>query len=168
MAGFGYQNGMLPLCREAVIFGDDSPAISQLLDAGLACVDHGLYGKNHASFQFKAGFWLAVVQYLRVFMKYAAYAMAAKFAHHAVTHAFNIALDGMADVAQIAALPDRAYAAPHCLVAGLTQAPGLNRWLTDIKHAAGITMVAIFDGGDVEIDYIAILSFLSPGTPWHT
>src|SRR3972149_9789047 len=84
---------MFPLRRQAVVFGDDGPAVAQLLDVAFAGVNHGLNGKHHAGLQFKASTWLAVMQHLRIFMEFFADTVAAKFTYHAAAVFFGVGLN---------------------------------------------------------------------------
>ena len=104
-----------------MILGYNRPAISQLLDARLAGINHGLYGKNHACFKFQTGFGFAVMQNLRIFMKYIAYAMTAKFSDYAIAKSLNITLYGITYITKITAMLDRTYTTPHRHIAGFTQ-----------------------------------------------
>ena len=100
-AGLGDQYGVLPLCRQTVIFGDHRPSVAQLLDGSFARVDHRFDGEDHARFQSYSGIRLAVVQYLRFFVELAADTVPAEFTYHAVTQPFDKSLDGVTDVTQM-------------------------------------------------------------------
>ena len=157
---------MFPLGRERAVFGHDGPAVAGLLDLAPACVDHGFDGKDHAGCQpiKRAGF--AVVQHLRVFVKAAPNAVAAEFAHHAAIVALYKLLNGMADIAQVHAGPDLQYAVPHGLVAQAAQAARGNAgvlFATHHEHAAGVTVPAIFDHGDVDVENVAFFQRLVAG-----
>lgn len=61
---------MFPLRGEAVVFGDDCPAVGQLTDCGFAGIDHWLDRENHVGFQLGPGASLSIMNYLWVFMKF--------------------------------------------------------------------------------------------------
>lgn len=121
-----------------------------------ANVDHGLNGKDHARFQRQAGAGCAVMQYLGVFVKPPAYAVAAIFAYHRATVGFGMNLNGMADIAELDAGLDQLYTGDQALMSDFTDPFSLDAYLTDIEHFAGIAMKAIFDNGDVDIDDITV------------
>src|SRR5690242_21664659 len=100
MAGRRDRHGVFPLRREAVVLRDDGPAVGQLADARLACVDHRLDREGHAWLERKAGARLAVVQDLRLLVEAPADAMAAALAHDREAVRFGMRLDRRADVAQ--------------------------------------------------------------------
>src|SRR5215475_6842954 len=80
-ARFGDQYRMLPLRGEAMVLGDNGPAVGELADARLAGIDHRLDGEGHARLQPQTGLRAAIVQHLRLFVEFAADAMAAELAH---------------------------------------------------------------------------------------
>src|SRR3546814_446556 len=121
-----YKNAVLPLGREAVVAGDDGPAISQGTDFFAASVDHGLDGEDHARFQFFTRSGLAIMQNLGVLMEFAPYAVAAVFAHNGKALLFGMLLDDMADVAHGGAGANLLYAQPHALIGGFGEPPGQN------------------------------------------
>jgi len=47
------------------------------------------------------------------------------------------------------------------LIGDFTQTLGLNGRYADIKHAAAVAVIAIFDDSDVQIDNVAVFSTLS-------
>src|SRR5438034_7237581 len=53
-----------------------------------------------------------------------------------------------------------ANAAPHGLVSNLAQTPGLNGWCADVEHAARVSVKAVLDHGDVDVDDVARLELL--------
>src|SRR5687768_10080792 len=146
---------MLPLRRQAVVLGDDGPAVGQLADARLAGVDHGLDREGHARLERHAGAGAAVVQDLRLLVELAADAVAAELAHHGVAVLLGVGLDGRAEVAQAHARADLADALPHALVGHLDQPAGLDAGLADVVHAARVAVVAVLDDGDVDVEDVA-------------
>ncbi len=100
------------------------------------------------------------MHHLRLVVVDLADAMAAVLAHHAEALGLGIALDRVADVAQRRARLDRADAAPHGFVGGIDQALGHDRRRADVVHAAGITVPAILDHGDIDVDDVAVLEDL--------
>ncbi len=151
---------MLPLRRQAAVFGLDGPAVAHFADLALAGVDHRLDGEDHARLEFIERAGTAVVQHLRLFVEDLADAVAAEFAHHAVAGFFRVLLDHVADVAQVRARLDLGDAQPHALISDLRQALGQDRWLANEEHAAVVAVVAVLDDGDVEVDHVAVLEHL--------
>ena len=154
---------MFPLRGQATVLGDDGPAVAHLANVTLASVDHRLDGENHAFLQLDPCAGLAVMQDLRVFMKFLADAVAAKFPHDGITARFRVFLDGMTDVAQRSARFDLLDASPHTLVGDVAKALGLRGGGADAEHAAGITVIAILDGRDVEVDDVTIFQHAISG-----
>src|SRR3989338_4566676 len=162
-AGIGDEEGVLVLRRQAVVFGDYRPAVGEMLGGRLADVDHRFDGEGHAGLEPYSGLRAAVMQHLRLFMELPANAVSAKVAHYAVAQRLDKALDGMANVAQIGARPDRADAAPQRQPGGLAQASGQNRRRTGVEHPAAVAVIAILDHGDIDVHDIAILERLVIG-----
>src|SRR5690606_8430738 len=110
-----------------------------------ALVDHGLDGESHARLEHQALARPAVVQHLRVLVVDPADAVAAVLAHHRETLGLDVALDGVADVAQGRARLHHADAAEHGLARDLHQPAGHDRRLADVVHAAGVAVPAVLD-----------------------
>src|SRR5688572_10660135 len=151
----GDRDGVLPLRRQAVVLGDDGPAVGQLADAGLAGVDHRLDREGHARLERHAGAGAPVVQDLRLLVELAADAVAAEFAHHRIAVLLGVRLDGGAQVAQPRARAHLADAEPHAFVRHLDQAARLYARLADIEHAARVAVKAVLDHGDVDVEDVA-------------
>src|SRR2546421_11787048 len=107
------EHGVLPLRRQAVVLGDDGPAVDQLSDPGLAGVDHRLDGEGHARFQGQTRSGLAVMQHLWLLVEFSADAVAAELAYHREAVALGMALDRRADIAKARARTHLADAEPH-------------------------------------------------------
>ena len=148
---------MFPLRRQAVILGNDRPAIGQLTDRRLAGVDHGFNGEDHVGFQLNSGTGLAVVHDLWVFVESCADTVSTEFTHDRVAGFFGILLNGMADIAEMGTGSNLSDAEPEAFKSDLAKPFRLNRDFTNMKHAAGITVIALLDSGDVKIDDVAIL-----------
>src|SRR5882672_8253069 len=130
-ARFGDQHGVLPLCREAMVLGDDGPAVCKFADRWPAGVDHRFDREGHSRLEARAGSGASVVQNLRFFVEFPPDSMAAELAHDAVAMAFGVLLDRRADVTEKGPgvhVPD---AEPHALVCGLAQPLCLDRRVAD-------------------------------------
>src|SRR3989344_636783 len=160
VAGFGYQQGVFPLCRQLAVLGDRGPAIAQYLGVGAALVDHWLDGEGHASLQFHAGTGTAVVQDLRLFMEHLADAVAAELANHRKAVLLGVLLDDFTDVAQAAPRLDDFNRLVHAFLGHLRQALSPDRHVADVEHAAGVAVVAVLDDRDVDVQGVAILERL--------
>ena len=135
---------------------DDGPAIAQLFDVAATRIDHRLDGEGHAGLELFQGAWFAIVQNLRLFMKNLTDAMTAKLADHRKAVAFCKLLNGPPNVTQPSAGLDFDDAVPHGFVGQLAKPLGSNRGFADNEHATGVTMPAIFDHGDVNVDNVAL------------
>src|SRR6266849_70283 len=159
----GDQHGVLPLRREAMVLGDDGPAVGQFADRRLAGVDHRFDREGHSGLEARAGSRASVVQNLRFFVEFSPDSMAAEFAHDAVAVAFGMLLDRRAVVTEKSPGAHLADAEPHTLVRGLAQPFCLDRRFADVVHAAGIAVKTVFDHGDVDIQDISGLEHALPG-----
>ncbi len=90
-------------------------------------------------------------------------AVATVLAHDGVVAGFGIALHGVADIAQACAGANLSYAFAHGLVRDPDQALRLHRNLAHGKHAAGVSVIAVPDYGDIDIDAIAVFQAFVPG-----
>src|SRR2546428_11593069 len=163
VARCGNQHRVLPLRREAVVLGDDGPAVGKLADRRLAGVDHGFDRESHSLLKARTGSRAPVMQDLRLLVELAPDPMAAELSHHAVSVAFGVLLDGRPDVAQKSPWAHRIDAEPHALVGGFAQPPGLYRGLADIEHAAGVAVIAVLDHRDVDIQDVTGFQHALPG-----
>ena len=89
--------------------------------------------------------------------------MAAEFVHDRVAVLFGVLLDGVADVAESGARTHLGDAEPHAFESDITQSSGLDRNFADREHAAGITEIAVLDGGDVDVEDVTVLERLVAG-----
>src|SRR6266850_6438819 len=148
----GDQDGVLPLRRQAVVLGDDGPAVGELADRRLAGVDHRFDREGHSRLEARAGSGASVVQNLRLFVEFSPDSMAAELAHDAVAVRFGVLLDRRADVTEKSPGVYFADAEPHALVSGLAQALCLDGRFADVVHAAGVAVKTVLDHGDVDIE----------------
>mmetsp|Transcript_20980 Transcript_20980/g.80928 ORF Transcript_20980/g.80928 Transcript_20980/m.80928 type:complete len:420 (+) Transcript_20980:106-1365(+) len=160
VAAVGDEDGVLPLGRQGTVLGDDGPAIAQLADLAPAGVDHGLDREHHAGHQFIQRAGAAVVQHLGLLVEDAADAVAAELAHDREAGVLSKRLYGMADIAQPRAGANLGNALPHGLVSEGAEPLGGNGPLSDDEHAAGVTVPAVLDDGDVDVDDVAVLQRL--------
>ncbi len=87
--------------------------------------------------------------------------VAAEVAHHREALVLSEGLDRMADVADGGARAHHLDATHHRLVGDVDQLAGLERdAVADREHPAGIAMPAAQDGGDVDVDDVAVLEAL--------
>src|SRR6266571_2258661 len=159
----GDQHRVFPLRREAVVLGDDGPAVGKLADRRLAGVDHRLDRESHSRLKASARSRTPVMQNLRLFVELAPDSMAAEFAHHAVAPAFGMLLDRRPDIAEKGPRAHRIDAEPHALVGGFAQPPRLDRGLADIEPAAGFVVKAVLDHRSVGIQNVTGFQHALPG-----
>jgi glutathione S-transferase len=147
-----------------MVFGHHRPAISQRFGVIFACVNHGLDRDRHARLEQDIGGVFVccacfVVQHLRLFVKTFANAVAAVVTHHRAALAMGETLNGRSDFVNVIASLDRCNPVPHCVVGDGAQPPcsyGRGFSTTQHEHAAGITMPAVLDDGDVDIQNISL------------
>jgi hypothetical protein len=103
------------------------------------------------------------VQDLGVFVEAFADAMSTVFTDDREIVRFGMLLDNMPDITQVGAWPYQLDTQFHAFMGNLADTFCANRWLTDVKHFAGIAVITIFYDGDIDIDDIAFLQFLLTG-----
>src|SRR5437773_8786826 len=90
-------------------------------------------------------------------MEYAPNAVAAEIAHDRIAVAFGIALDRIADRADMHPRPDDRDAAHHRVIGNVDE---LSRFdpdpVADKKHPAGVAVPAVEDDGYVDIEDVAV------------
>src|SRR6202167_1550030 len=130
-----------------------------------AGVDHRCNGEGHAFLEFDSGARFAVMQNLRILVVHPADSVPTILPDHRKIVALGIALDGMSNIAQMGSRLDHAYAAPHGLVAGDSQAPGQHAGVADEVHAAGVPMKTLANHSHVDVDDVAVFQALVAGNP---
>src|SRR5688572_800425 len=150
------EHRVLPLCGQGVVLRDDGPTVGQQFHVALAGVHHRLDGDGHARHELDAGAGPAVMQHLRVLVEPAADTVPAVLAHHGKALLLDVALDRVADVAELAARAYRPYASPHRVEAHLREPFALYRRRADREHAARVPVITVLDDGDVDIDDVPI------------
>ncbi len=103
------------------------------------------------------------MQHVGAVVEHAAHAVAAEVAHHRTAMGLDIALDGVADVAQGRAGLDHRQAARQALIGDVHQSPRPGWHLADAVHAAGVAVPAVDDHGDVDVDDVALAQRLVAG-----
>src|SRR6266850_5446938 len=115
-SGTRHQDGVLPLRRQAMVLGDDGPAVGKFPDRRLAGVDHRFDREGHSRLEARAGSGASVVQNLRLFVEFSPDSMAAELAHDAVAVRFGVFLYRRADATEKGPGVYFADAEPHALV----------------------------------------------------
>src|SRR5690625_3753250 len=160
IAAVGHQNGVFPLGRQTAIPGHHRPLIGQCAQFAPTGINHGLNSENHARLKFHASAWASIVQNLRVLVKGLANAVTAVLTHDRVIMTFGVLLNDMANITQMCPWADLLYAQPHAFISDLGQAASEDRRLANKVHPTRITIPAILDHSDVQIDDIAVPEFL--------
>src|SRR5258708_28024352 len=120
-SGTRHQDGVLPLRRQAMVLGDDGPAVGKFADRRLAGVDHGFDREDHSRLEARARSGASVVQNLRLFVEFSPDSVPAELAHDAVAVRFGMLLDRRADVTEKSPGAHLTDAEPYALVGGLAQ-----------------------------------------------
>ena len=94
-------------------------------------------------------------------MKHLADAVTTVFTHDAAVIAFGVALDGVTYIPQRDARFDHLDANLHAVIGNLAKTCALDGGFADLKHAAGVAVVLVFNHGDVDVDDIAVLENLA-------
>ncbi len=132
------------------------PAVSQFPYRGLASVDHGFDGEDHAWLERQAYPALSIVQDLRIFVKFSSDAMTAELSNDAVTTRLRMILDRSTDVSEIPSRPNGADAKPKAFMRDPAKSLSLNGNITDFEHSAGVAVEAVLYHRDVDVDDIAL------------
>ena len=103
---------------------------------------------------------------LWVIVKHFANAVATELTHDTETIRFGMTLNGGANIAQTSAGFNRFNAEIHALLGNFGQALGEHAGFTGEEHLTGITVIAIFDDSDVNVD--CITTFQNFGRAWNT
>ncbi len=83
-------------------------------------------------------------------------AMAAEIAHHAEALAFDVGLDGVADIAQRGTGPHRLHAAHHGVVSHLHEHARLGGRSAGDIHAARVAVPPVENDGYIYIKHVAV------------
>lgn len=84
-------------------------------------------------------------------MKFLSYTVPAKLLNNAKTMFMCMLLDCKTNISQGIAWLDLVYSQPHRLIGNFAQSFGLYRWFANVKHTTSITVIPIFDDGDIDI-----------------
>ena len=103
------------------------------------------------------------MQHLRLLVKHLADAVAAVFAHHGTMIRLGVVLNGRTDVAESDSRLYHFDADAHGFVADARYALGDHRGLADKIHLTGVTVIAVLDDGDINVDDVALLEDLVTG-----
>ena len=96
-------------------------------------------------------------------MEYFANAVAAILSDNGKILFLSILLNRMANIAQESPRFDELDAAQHALFGDLANTLGNDGRFADIKHAASVTVVTVFDDGDVDINDVAFFEAFIAG-----
>ena len=121
-----------------------------------ACINHRLNRKSHAGFYDFASTFCAKVQYAWFFMKLFSNTVTTVFSHDRKARLFCMLLNGGANVTKMRARFHLFNAYKKTFMRNANEPFCHDRWFADHKHFARITMIAIFDNGNINIENIAI------------
>ena len=96
-------------------------------------------------------------------MKRGADTVAAEFAHDGKAVLLGVLLNDMADIAEAGARSHLRNTQPHAFKGNVAQPPCLDRRFADDEHAAGVAVITVLDGGDVDVEDVAVLERLVAG-----
>ncbi len=154
---------MLELRRQASIFGDGGPSVWFDFSFVSAEVYHWLDGKEHTLLKFYTGTGFTEVEHGWGLVEGATESVSGKVAYDGAAFAFDIGLDGMADVAQISAVSHGADGEVKRSLSDVHEALRVRFDPTDRDGPADVAMPSIDDQGHVDIDDIALAQFLISG-----
>ena len=148
---------VLELGRQGAVLCHRGPTIAQHLHLIAAGIDHRLDGEEHALAHDRAVLRPPVMQDRRRVMKDAADAVAAEIAHDGIAVAFGIALDRIADRADMGTRPHDGDAAHHRLVGDLDELSRLQRnALANKEHSARVAVPAVEDHRHIDVQNVAV------------
>src|SRR5579885_2517923 len=103
------------------------------------------------------------MQYIGRFMKYFTDPVSTILPHDCEAVFLGMFLYGCSNIAQMRARSDLFYTEKHAFMGDFDQPLGQYRRFADEKHFTGVTMVTVFQYGDINIDNVAVLKLSGPG-----
>ena len=152
----GDADHVLELGGEGAVAGHGGPAVVEHLHLRAAGIHHRLDGEEHAFLELGAFTGAAEMEDVGRGVEGAADAVAAEVADHGEALLLHVALDGVADVAERGAGLHHGDAAEQALVGHVHQQGGLPARLPGHVHAGGVAVPAVEDGGDVDVEDVAL------------
>ncbi len=159
--------GMLPLGRQAPVSRGDSPAVTAG-EFGMpgAGINHGFNSEGHSFFYRQPRVRLPVMQHLGLLVKYLADSVTAVLSYHRITICFRVGLDDVTDIPEGDAWLDDVDGLVEAFLGDSDQFAGMRSNVAHQKHLAGVTVVAILDDGNINVDDIAFFRMAaSSGMP---
>ena len=149
---------MLELSRRLAVAGAGGPAVALVdFNAVGADVEHGLDGEQHPGYELHALTQLAEVEDVRRHVELLAQTVADELPDDGKARLLPVLLDRSADIAQRRPRPDGVDAVPHGLIGHPHQLfPGRVRGAADDVHARGITVPAVDDDGNVDVQNVLV------------
>jgi len=151
----GDADGVLELRGQFPVACDGCPAVRQDLDRRFAEIDHRLDGEEHALSQLFAFARIAVMQDVRAVVEELAETVAAKVFDNRAALRFGVSLYRVADIPNGCARFDDVDGHHQAIIGNIDEAFGFAANLANWIHARRVTVPAIHDGGDVDIDDVA-------------
>ena len=126
-----------------------------------AHVDHWLDGEHHARNEQHASASMTIVKNLRLFMELATYAMTAKIANHTITILLAMLLDSMTDITNERVWLGNLHTDFQTFLGYANQLLLFRSSLAaNDEHAAGVSVIAIYDGCHIHIDDITLFEHI--------
>ena len=163
-AVFSHDKGVLPLCRREFVFRDDGPSIFFIYEDFVgAHVNHGFDGEDHAWHKEHAALPRVVVVDDGVFVESIARAVASEVAYDRESVLTSVAFDSFSDFSHIMPRLCGFDADFEAFTGAIDETLYTRFYLSDAEHARGISIVAVEDGGDINVEDVAIPQFFVVG-----
>ena len=118
---------------------------------------HGLYGEYHAGYHEHAGVWLADVGDIGFHVEVFADAVAAEGGDYGVAVFEGVVAAGGVHITEEVPWFGCGNAEIHTFLGDTHELFGFGADITYHKHTGGVSVVAVVDGGDVDVEDVAVL-----------
>ena len=156
---------MLKLRRQGSITGHRCPVIRQHFGFRPSQIDHWLNREKHALLKDRTGSSTAIMQHVGRRVKHPSQPMAAEITHHGHTVPFDKTLDRMTDITKRIAGLHRLNAHEQRIMRHLNQSFRFTVKLASNEHPRGISIPAVYNHGDINVQDVAIFKLFVAGDP---
>lgn len=152
----GYSERVFKLSGPFSVFCDRSPAVVEDFDSPVALVDHGFDGERHTFDEADAVTFAAVVWDLEILVELSSDAVTDVIANDGESAPLGEFLNGCADIAHTGAGFYLSNADFETFSRRFDEVNGFFGGRTDVERRGNVAVPAIEDGGDIDIDDIAV------------
>src|SRR5579864_2955390 len=162
-AGLGDPDRMLELGGERSVPCNGGPAVVENLHVGAADVDHRLDGEDHSGLELGAGAGTSSMHHLGAVVEQASDAVTAKVTNDTVPVRLGMALNRVCDIAQMIAGLRLLDAECQTFIGDVDKLARFQTHIANQVHPARVSVPAIEDRSDVDVDDVALLEWAIAG-----